>query len=330
VTEHKIGVIIPTMMCETLFRPEDAARLEGLAPTVWTDLAEHLSGEQAGRLLADCTIGVGSWGTPYPCGELMASCPDLQLWEHVGGTVKHMFGPHLEGRDLTIASCSPAVAENVAEMTLGLIILGRRRAFANAAANRLTYTPKSEDMRVLRGATVGVVGASEVGKRVIAHLHTFACRVRVYDPFLSDPQAEALGATPAGDLTELCAECDVVTLHTPALPSTENMMGAAQFQAMRDDAVFVNTARGSCVDHAALEAELVKGRLLALLDVTLPEPLAEDSPLRTLPNVVLTSHLAGGGPNVTYGTQAVDDVAAFIRDESPLFVVTPDMLDRLA
>jgi phosphoglycerate dehydrogenase-like enzyme len=127
----------------------------------------------------------------------------------------------------------------------------------------------------------------------------------------------------------LCTASDVVTLHTPALPSTARMLRAEHFQAMRDDAVFVNTARGLCIDEAALAVELAKGRLFACLDVTDPEPAAADSPLRRLPNVVLTSHIAGPAA-FNLGAQAVDDIAAFLRGRKPLCVQTPDMLDRIA
>jgi phosphoglycerate dehydrogenase-like enzyme len=98
---------------------------------------------------------------------------------------------------------------------------------------------------------------------------------------------------------------------------------------MRDDAIFINTSRGVCIDEEALVAELEKGRLFAFLDVTAPEPAAEDSPLRRLPNVVLTSHM-GGFADLRMGKQAVDDIAAYIRGESPRMVVTRDRLDRIA
>jgi phosphoglycerate dehydrogenase-like enzyme len=107
------------------------------------------------------------------------------------------------------------------------------------------------------------------------------------------------------------------------------MLAAAHFQAMRDDCVFVNTARGMCIDEAALIAELQKGRLFAFLDVSEPEPADDDCPLRTLPNVVYSSHISGG-PGTNVGKQAVDDVAAFLRGLPPTCVVTEDMLERLA
>jgi phosphoglycerate dehydrogenase-like enzyme len=119
------------------------------------------------------------------------------------------------------------------------------------------------------------------------------------------------------------------SIHPPALPSTERIIGAAELGAMKNDCVFVNTSRGACVDEGALVEELGKGRLFAFLDVTDPEPAADDSPLRTLPNVVLTSHMAGGR-DFRLGRQAVDDIAAFLSGGEPVMSVTGDMLDRIA
>ena len=326
----RIGVVIHTRLRDQLFSPEDKARLEKLGLVRWTDSPDPLSDQAAADILADCTVGAGSWGTPCPkSAELMAACPDLRLWEHVAGTVRHMFGPHLAGRKLMIASCKTAIADCVAEFTLGEIILGLRRVFENAAANRSDRAPKPARLKALRGATVGVVGASEVGKRVIRLLAPFACRILLYDPFVTAKAAARMGATLVEDLLELCRESDCVTLHTPALPSTAKMLGAAHFQAMKGDAVFINTARGMCIDEAALVAELAKGRLLAILDVTDPEPAAPDSPLRRMPNMILTSHIAGA-PWFNIGAQAVRDIAAFLRGRKPLCVQTEDMLDRIA
>lgn len=328
----KIGVVIHTSLRRNLFSSADAARLEKRGEVRWTDSPEPLSDAAAAALLADCDVGVGSWGTPCPkSADLMAACPRLRLWEHVAGTVRHMFGPHLDGRrpPLVIASCKTAIADCVAEMALGEIILGLRRVFENAAANRAGVAGKPANLRVLDGSTVGVVGASEVGKRVIVLLRPFGCRILVYDPFLTDKAAAKMGAKRVADLVDLCAASDVVTLHTPALPATTRMLRAEHFRAMRDDAVFVNTARGLCIDQAALAAELARGRLFAILDVTDPEPAAADSPLRRLPNVVLTSHIAGPAA-FNLGAQAVDDIAAFLRGRKPLCVQTPDMLDRIA
>ena len=105
--------------------------------------------------------------------------------------------------------------------------------------------------------------------------------------------------TPVGSLAGLAAAVDVLTLHAPALPQTRHMIDAAVLAALRDGATLINTARGSLVDHAALERELVSGRIDAVIDVTEPEALPADSPLFELPNVFLTPHVAGAAGRET-------------------------------
>src|SRR5690349_12583667 len=112
----RIGVIIHTVLQDQLFSPEDRARLERMGTVVWTASEKPLTIAEACELLADCEVGVGSWNSPYPNAELLAACTKLRLWEHAAGTVKHFFGPHLQGHDLTIASCKTAIADSVAEM----------------------------------------------------------------------------------------------------------------------------------------------------------------------------------------------------------------------
>ena len=325
----RIGVVIHTELRKQLFHPEDWARLLTLGEVKATESPTPLSTDDACRLLADCDIGIGSWQTPWPNAQLVAACPNLRLWEHAAGTVKHFFGPHLEGRDLAIASCKTAIADCVAEMTLAEIILGLRGVFPNAAANRQGIAPKPSPCRVVFGSTIGVIGASEVGKRVMKLLLPFEPTILLYDPFVSEEQAREMGVTRVDDLLDLCRRSDVITLHTPDIPACRPALSAPHFAAMRDDAIFINTARGACIDEPALIAQLQQGRLFAFLDVSTPEPATVDSLLRALPNVVYTSHIAGP-PATLLGQQAVNDVAAFAQGRSPLCVVTADMLAHTA
>ncbi len=329
----KIGVVVHEPLARALFAPADRARLARLDPAVrWADVTEPLTMAQAVEVLRDADVAVGSWKAPLPDERLLSECPRLRLWVHAAGSVKAMFAPGVRGphgRELIIASCAPAIAEQVAEFTLGLIIVGLKRLIPSAAANRAGPAPKPANALTPGSATVGVIGASHVGRGVMRLLRPLDARLLLFDPYVSDGQARELGATKVNDLVELCASSDLVTLHAPLLPSTRHMLTAAHFRAMRDDAVFINTARGGCVDEAALVEELRKGRLFAFLDVTDPEPAHADSPMRRLPNVVLTSHIAGMAEH-RIGKQAVDDVEAFLTGRQPKLVVTEDMLDRLA
>jgi phosphoglycerate dehydrogenase-like enzyme len=325
----RIGVIIEKPLRDQLFTHSDRQRLDGLGEVIWAESESQLTQNQAVEILADCHIAVGSWMAPLPSRELLAACPHLVLWEHVAGSVKHMFGPHLEGSDLIIASCKPALADVVAEMTLGQVILGLRRVFENAAENKTTIVGHPPKLRVLMNSKIGVVGASLIGQRVIRLLQPFGCEILVYDPYFSADEIDRMGGIKVNRLLDLCEASDVVTLHTPDLPETRPLMGAAEFAAMRDEAIFINTARGRCVDEAALVCHLQQGRLFAFLDVSWPEPPPIDSPLRRLPNVVYTSHIAGP-PCVNLGYQAVNDIEAFIGGGMPEYVFTPEMLTTTA
>ena len=328
--EAKIGVIIHVHGRPNVIRPEDIERLRSLGDVVVTDKAEPLTDAEAIEILRDCDVALGSWGTPKPNEAILSACPKLKLWEHAAGTVKGHFGPHMKGRSMKVASCKGAIADNVAEAAIAEVVLGLRRILPSAAANRGGGFVRPTNVRVMSDATVGVIGASDVGRRAIALLKANHCgKVLVYDPYLSRADAADLGVEKIDDLVALCSRSDAVTLHAPAIPSCAKMLAAAHFRAMADDCVFVNTARGSCIDEQALIAELTRGRLFAFLDVTDPEPPAADSPLRTLPNVVLSSHITGG-PGANVGRQAVADIAAFLSGGSPACVVTEDMLDKLA
>lgn len=325
----KIGVVIDQPLRDRLFMPADQERLNSLGDVIWTQKSTALTEEEAIELLADCEVGIGSWKSPFPSEALLTGCPHLKLWEHAAGSVKRIFGPHLDERDLTIACCKPALADIVAEMTLGQILLGLRRVFENAADNRVDICGHPRNIKVILGSTIGIIGASLIGRRMVQLLKPFGCHLLLFDPYVSEAEAEQMGVEKLTDLPTLCSRCDVVSLHTPDIPATKHIMGHPEFQAMRDDAIFINTARGNCVDETALIAELQQHRLFAFLDVSMPEPTPLDSPLRTLPNVVYTSHIAGP-PCFNIGHQAVNDIAAYLKGEPPLHVVTADMLDITA
>ena len=105
-----IGVLLPTDLQTQLFSDNTRELLNDIGDVRWNESDEHLSENEAATLLQDCEIAIGSWGTPRPSPTILDACPTLRFWEHAAGSVKRLFGPHLKGRDLTIASCAPAIA----------------------------------------------------------------------------------------------------------------------------------------------------------------------------------------------------------------------------
>jgi phosphoglycerate dehydrogenase-like enzyme len=179
--------------------------------------------------------------------------------------------------------------------------------------------------------TIGLVGASRIGRRVAKMLQGFDFTVLVCDPFVK-PDDPILAGAELADLDSLMARSDVVSIHAPALPSTRAMIGARQLKLMKTGAAFVNTARGALIDEAALIAELQTGRIHAVIDVTDPEVPAAGSPLYSLPNVFLTPHVAGavGTERLRLGQMAIEEIERFVADVPMEFEIEPALLERLA
>ena len=184
--------------------------------------------------------------------------------------------------------------------------------------------------RELYGKAVGIIGASHVGRHVIELLQPFGAQVLLYDPYVSPERAKELGVIQV-ELGELLRQADVVSLHAPAKPETYHMLNAEGLALMKDDALLINTGRGTLINEVALIAELQKGRFFAFLDVTDPEPPAADSPLRHLDNVVVTPHLAGCIEDCgRMGEMAVEELRRCFAGEPPLYEITAEMLARVA
>lgn len=283
-------------------------------------------------LLPQADACITSWDVARLDADVIAAAPRLRAVAHMGGSVKRIVSDALWARGIHVTSAAPALGQDVAETTVGLILVGIKRIWPLAQHVRKGGWRESPwwPSRELRGKIVGIVGGGNIGRHVIRLLKPFEPRILLYDPYLPDEQAAELGVTKA-DLDDLLRQADVVSLHAPNLPETHHLIDRRRLALMKDDALIVNTARGSLFDEAALIAELSKGRFFAFLDVTDPEPPAADSPLRRLPNVVVTPHLAGCIENCTrMGEMAVEELRRFFAGEPPLYRVTPEMLARIA
>lgn len=315
----------------TLDRLDRAGRVLDRTPlTSWDD-------PRADALLAEAEILVGHWGTPLLDADVLARAPKLRMFAYAAGTVKWYLIDELWERDIVLTSGAGANAEPVAEYTLAMILLANKAVFPaiDRAAGRPAWRPPSGAAPHGNwGKTIGLVSASAIGRRVAELLQSFPhLRVEMYDPFADPDEVAALGAALVDDLDELCARADVLSLHAPALPETHNMIGAPQLAALRDGATVINTARGHCLDLEALTAELTTGRLFAVIDVTDPvEPLPDDHPLRSLPNVVLTPHIAGsqGTELARMNEWVCDEVERFVDGRPQRNRITRDMIDRIA
>ncbi|MGW0390564.1 hydroxyacid dehydrogenase [Streptomyces sp. NPDC003042] len=294
-----------------------------------TDFA-HDDPELHGRLARAEVLFTG-WGCPPLDADALGRMPRLRAVVHAAGSVKHHVTAACWERGLLVSSAAAANAVPVAEYTLAAILFANKRVLEAAHAYRAARGPidllgRYPDVGNYR-RTVGLVGASLIGRRVLELLRPFDLRVLVHDPYADPAELAALGGEVCA-LDELLRRSDVVSLHAPALPQTRHLMNASRLALMPDGATLVNTARGSLVDTAALTEELVAGRLHAVLDHTEPEVLPAGSLLFDLPNVLLTPHVAGslGGELDRLATTAVEELERYARGLAFRFAVDPGRL----
>ncbi|MDT0267403.1 C-terminal binding protein [Streptomyces sp. DSM 44915] len=162
----------------------------------------------------------------------------------------------------------------------------------------------------LTATTVGLVGTGKIGLAVRERLRPFGCLVLASDPY-ADPAALAERGIECVALPELLARSHAVSLHAPATRATHRLIGPGNLARMRPGAVLVNTSRGALVDPHALAEALRTGQLAgAALDVHDPEPLPDDSPLRSSPGALLTPHAA------FYSTESLDALQRLAAEEA--------------
>ncbi|MGV8831227.1 MAG: hydroxyacid dehydrogenase [Devosia sp.] len=317
----------------------DAAALAQLAAhceIVQEAPLDSFSDPQARAVLAEIDILVTGWGCPRISAEVVKAAPRLKLIAHAAGTVKYMLDPAVYAAGIAVTHAADANAVPVAEYTLAAIIFANKRMFemrdryradpARVSSYALTNEPIGNYHR-----TVGLVGASRIGRKVAKFLQGFDFTVLLSDPYVQagDP---ILAQVELVDIDTVMARSDVVSMHAPSLPTTRAMIGARELGLMRDGATFINTARGALVDEAALIAELQSGRIHAVIDVTEPEIPEVGSPLYSLPNVFLTPHVAGaiGTERLRLGQLVVEEIERFIAGVPLEFAVEPALLERLA
>lgn len=187
---------------------------------------------------------------------------------------------------------APAVAEHAVALMLDI---ARKTAWADAAIKAGDWrTDFPGPMIELGGHTVGLIGFGQVGRQVARRLSGFGVELLVYDPYVERNLIDAAGAKRVLDLATIFRECDYVSLHARLTDETRRFLGRELFDLMKPEAYFVNTARSGMVNYDDLLAVLQEGRIGgAALDVHDDEPLPQDSPWRSLPNVTLTPHIAG-------------------------------------
>jgi phosphoglycerate dehydrogenase-like enzyme len=316
--------VLPVMdsgLFTRLFPPSALQRLRAVAELDQERTAADFASGADIQFLAAAEVLLTCWGAPSLNASLLAAAPNLRAVVHAAGSVKEIVTEESWARGIEVSSAAWANARPVAEYTLAVILGGNKRMLE---CRDLYGTVRSSWDRAQipedagnQSRTIGIVGASHVGRRVIELLGPFDFELLVSDPYLTSTEASALGARLV-ELDELCSVSDVVTLHAPALPETRQMIDARRLALLRDGATLINTARGSLVDTDALAEALTARHLYAVI--------------YDLPNVLLTPHIAGAAGNELplLGEAAVDELLRYASGQPFAHPVLRADLDRTA
>jgi phosphoglycerate dehydrogenase-like enzyme len=311
------------------FQEPQLRRLHDLVELTDPIITADLDAPHVRRRLREAEVLVTSWGCPRLTAERLADAPRLRAIFHCAGTVRTFVTEEVWRRGILVTNAADENAIPVAEFTLAAIIFaGKKAPFLAQDARRhrddWSYLARRGEL-TNRGRTIGVVGFSRTGRRVVERLRSLEVDILVADPYAGAAEVSAAGGRLVA-LEELLRRCDVLTLHVPALPSTRHLIGARELGLLRDGVTVINTARGAVLDTAALEHECAAGRLDAILDVTEPEPLPATSPLYDLPNVMITPHVAGslGSETRRMSESALDELERYLSGKPPRAAVTAD------
>jgi len=215
-------------------------------------------------------------------------------------------------------------AENVAEHALALFLSGLRQI--NTAVLRHWDQAIDPAVRSLHGSTVTIAGAGGIGASLIPRLR--ACGARVIAVNRSGREVEGADRTvPTSEIASVWPDTDHVVVAAPATPETHHLLDASVFAALPSHAWVVNVARGPLIDQAALYDALVAGDIAgAALDVTDPEPPAPDDPLWSLPNVIITPHVANPSSGLTreLAPYVAENIRRFTAGDELLSVVSTE------
>ncbi len=266
--------------------------------------------------------------------RMLAGAPRLRIIANMAVGFDNVNVADAKAAGVWVTNTPGVLAETTADFAFALLLAAARNVIAAERETRAggwkTWSPTGYLGADVHGATLGIVGLGEIGRAVAKRARGFDMRVLATTRSPKREDAE-LGITHIA-FDELLRESDFVTLHVPLTTETHHMVGARELGLMKSTAILVNTARGGVVDQDALVAAVRNGTIGgAALDVTDPEPLPLEHALFSLPNVLITPHVASASvaTRSRMAEMAAANIIAVLRgDEPPNAVVRPDRAAR--
>ncbi len=287
--------------------------------------------------IADVEVILSTWGTPVLTKEQVQEYfPKLKLLLYAAGSVQYFARGYMDA-GVTVVTANQAMADFVAQFTVAAIYhlnkgfyraakLYREDSFGAGKNFSIDHCPGNYE------TTVGLLGAGAIGTRVIKQLKAYPFDILVFDPFMNDARANELGVKKA-ELHDIFSRSDIISNHLANNPQTVGMITYEHFSRMGAHASFVNTGRGAQLVEADLARALREepGRF-ALLDVTTQEPLPRNHEFWSLPNMILTPHIAGYGCREVraYSDLLMEELKRYLNGEPLQHAVSADRLATMA
>ncbi|MBQ8431506.1 MAG: hydroxyacid dehydrogenase [Clostridia bacterium] len=285
---------------------------------------------------ADVEYLFSTWGMPAFTEEEIELCfPNLKCVFYAAGSVQKFARPFLE-KGIKVFSAWAANAVPVAEYTLAQILLANKGYYFTSRVMSQGEHRQAKQLAACYpgnyGERVGLLGVGMIGSLVAEMLKDYRLEVLAFDPFLSDEKAKRLNVKKAS-LDEIFSTCRVVSNHLANNEQTVGMLNGGLFASMMPYATFINTGRGAQVVEEDLARVLGEREdLTAILDVTYPEPPVEGHPFYSLPNCILTPHIAGSMGNETHrmAEYMAEEWERYTKGEQTRYEVTLSMLATMA
>ena len=247
--------------------------------------------------LSDVDAAIVCHGSPRFGPEILDAAPRLRI---IGELEGDRFAARIdvaaaEARGVRVIDTTNGSSYGVAEWALGMTLNATRSAGewfrAMSAGEWRPPSTSSFERFELSGKKVGLIGLGIIGRRFVQLLQPFGCTISAHDPYVPKEVADVLGVR-LTSLDHIMADSDVIVCLAPITPSTRRMVGARELALIKPGSALVNVSRGPIFDPDATIERLSRGDISAAFDVWDPEPIPADSPIRNLPNVVLTPHIS--------------------------------------
>lgn len=306
---------------DTFFTKENIELAETLGEIIWLDTTKASENELKEKI-KDCDTFITCWGSPSLTPEILECAPKLKLLTHLGSTVAPVVCDEVYERGIKVISGFDYYSRSTAEGAVAYMLAALRNIpfYTDRLKNKKIWRETDDYTDGVIYKTVGIVGFGGVGRYVTKMLKSFDAQIKVYDiAEISNEEKECYGITQCG-IEEIFSTCDIISLHLPYNDSTYHIVDDTLLSKIKKGALLVNTARGAVMDEAALIKHLENGDFGAALDVYEKEPIDMDSPLLSLPNVLMLPHQAGPTVNLraVITRKLVEESAAFIDKGLPL------------